>query len=149
LEETGLEARYLTLEITETAAMLDVDFTRKLLRELEQMGVNIALDDFGTGYSSLSYLKQFPLHTLKIDRSFVKDLTEEPADIAIARAVIALGHGLHLNVVAEGVETLEQVDCLRMLDCEEIQGYFFSRPLSSEDATQLLQLMRLQQEVPI
>ena len=149
LEETGLEARYLTLEITETAAMLDVDFTRKLLRELEQMGVNIALDDFGTGYSSLSYLKQFPLHTLKIDRSFVKDLTEEPADIAIARAVIALGHGLHLNVVAEGVETQEQVDCLRMLDCEEIQGYFFSRPLSSEDATQLLQRMRLQQEVPI
>ncbi len=149
LEETGLEARYLTLEITETAAMLDVDFTRKLLRELEQMGVNIALDDFGTGYSSLSYLKQFPLNTLKIDRSFVKDLTEEPADIAIARAVIALGHGLHLNVVAEGVETLEQVDCLRMLDCEEIQGYFFSRPLSSEDATQLLQRMRLQQEVSI
>lgn len=149
LEETGLEAQYLTLEITETAAMLDVDFTRKLLRELEQMGVNIALDDFGTGYSSLSYLKQFPLHTLKIDRSFVKDLTEEPADIAIARAVIALGHGLHLNVVAEGVETLEQVDCLRMLDCEEIQGYFFSRPLSSEDATELLQRIHLQHEVPI
>ncbi|MCT7958395.1 EAL domain-containing protein [Laspinema palackyanum] len=149
LEETGLDPQYLTLEITETAAMLDVDFTRKLLRELEQMGVNIALDDFGTGYSSLSYLKQFPLHTLKIDRSFVKDLTEEPADIAIARAVIALGHGLDLNVVAEGVETQEQLDCLRMLDCEEIQGYFFSRPLSSEDATHLLQRMRLQQEVSI
>ncbi|MCT7995395.1 sensor domain-containing protein [Laspinema olomoucense] len=149
LEETGLEARYLTLEITETAAMLDVDFTRKLLRELEKMGVNIALDDFGTGYSSLSYLKQFPLHTLKIDRSFVKDLSVEPADIAIARAVIALGHGLHLNVVAEGVETVEQLDCLRMLDCEEIQGYFFSHPLSPQEATQLLQRMCLQQEVPI
>ncbi len=149
LEETGLDAQYLTLEITETAAMLNVDFTRQLLRDLEKMGVNIALDDFGTGYSSLSYLKQFPLHTLKIDRSFVKDLTVEPADIAIARAVIALGHGLHLNVVAEGVETQEQLDCLRMLDCEEIQGYFFSRPLSSEDATQLLQRIRLQQEVSI
>ncbi|MCT7984895.1 EAL domain-containing protein [Laspinema sp. A4] len=149
LEETGLEAQYLTLEITETAAMLNVDFTRQLLRELEQMGVNIALDDFGTGYSSLSYLKQFPLHTLKIDRSFVKDLTVEPADIAIARAVIALGHGLHLNVVAEGVETQEQLDCLRMLDCEEIQGYFFSPPLSSEEATQLLQGISLQQEVSI
>ncbi len=144
LFQTGLEAQYLTLEITETVAMLDVDFTRQLLRDLKNMGVNIALDDFGTGYSSLSYLKQFPLHTLKIDRSFVKDLALEPADIAIARAVIALGHGLHLNVVAEGVETQEQLDCLRMLDCEEIQGYLFSRPLSPEDATQLLQRMGLE-----
>lgn len=102
------------------------------------MGVRLAMDDFGTGYSSLGYLKKFPLDTIKIDRSFICDLAVDSSDQAIAKAVVALGHGLALNVVAESVETKEQLDCLRSLQCEEIQGYFFSRPLSVENATELL-----------
>ncbi len=126
------------LEITETTVMQDVDFARGILSDLQQMGVRLSMDDFGTGYSSLSYLKKFPLHTIKIDRSFICDLAVDPYDQAIASAVIALGHGLNLNIVAEGVETKEQLDCLRSLQCEEMQGYFFSRPLSVENATELL-----------
>ncbi|QKD82533.1 PAS domain S-box protein [Thermoleptolyngbya sichuanensis A183] len=139
LEETGLPPTGLELEITETAAMQNVEFTTTLLHELQDMGVRIAMDDFGTGYSSLGYLKQFPLNTLKIDRSFVKDVTANPDDAAIVAAIVALGQGLNLNVVAEGVETIDQLAKLRSLQCEEMQGNLFSRPLDAATATQFLQ----------
>ena len=138
LEKTGLAPQYLELEITETTAMQDVDYTTKVLRDLQNMGVQIALDDFGTGYSSLNYLKKFPLNILKIDKSFVSELTTDPCDRAIANAVATLGRDLNLSVVAEGVETKEQLDCLRSLHCHEIQGHYFSKALSATDASKLL-----------
>ncbi|MCC3472105.1 MAG: EAL domain-containing protein [Microcoleus sp. PH2017_15_JOR_U_A] len=138
LERTGLAPKYLELEITETTAMQDVDYTTKVLRELQAMGVQIALDDFGTGYCSLNYLKKFPLNILKIDKSFVSELTTDPCERAIANAVATLGRDLNLSVVAEGVETKEQLDCLRSLHCHEIQGHYFSTALSAGDASKLL-----------
>jgi diguanylate cyclase (GGDEF)-like protein/PAS domain S-box-containing protein len=139
LKRTRLKAQYLELEITETTTMRDMEFTRDMLYAFSAMGVRIAIDDFGTGYSSLNYLKVFPLHALKVDRSFIKDLAANPDDEAIAKTIITLGHGLGLQVVAEGVETEEQVRTLRALDCDAMQGYYFSRPLSGEDATAFLQ----------
>ncbi len=138
LETTGLEAKYLELEITETTAMQDAEYTTKVLRELQSMGVQIALDDFGTGYCSLNYLKKFPLNVLKIDKSFVSELTTDPCERAIANAVATLGRDLNLSVVAEGVETKEQLECLRSLHCQEIQGHYFSAALSAGDASKLL-----------
>ncbi|MBD2292313.1 EAL domain-containing protein [Anabaena sphaerica FACHB-251] len=138
LSETKLEHKYLELEITETVAMQDVELTRKILKELDQIGVTISIDDFGTGYSSLSYLKDFPIHALKIDQSFVRDLANGDNQTAITTAIIALAHGLNLAVVAEGVETEEQFNLLRILECEVMQGYLFSHPLSSEEATRML-----------
>ncbi len=102
------------------------------------MGITLSMDDFGTGYSSLSYLKQFPFSTIKIDRSFIQNLAYSPADIAIVDAVITLGRGLGLNIVAEGVETVELKELLRDLGCEYIQGYLFSKPLPVDKATKLL-----------
>ncbi|MGB3265236.1 MAG: EAL domain-containing protein [Microcoleus sp.] len=138
LEKTNLAPKYLELEITESTAIQDVDYTTKVLRELQDMGVQIALDDFGTGYCSLSYLKKFPLNILKIDKSFVSGLTTDPCERAIANAVATLGRDLNLSVVAEGVETKEQLDCLRSLHCQEIQGHYFSPALSAGDASKLL-----------
>ncbi|MEO3704052.1 EAL domain-containing protein [Trichormus azollae HNT15244] len=138
LSETKLAHRYLELEITETVAMQDVELTQKILRELDQIGVTISIDDFGTGYSSLSYLKDFPIHALKIDQSFVRDLANKDHQTAITTAIISLAHGLNLSVVAEGVETEEQLNALRILQCEIMQGYFFSHPLSAEEATRML-----------
>ncbi len=139
LSETSLEPKFLELEITESVAMKNVEYTRAILWELHQMGVRIALDDFGTGYSSLSYLKKLPLHKLKIDKSFVFDLTNDANDAAIIAAIVALGKVLNLKVVAEGVETVEHKELLRSLRCKYMQGYFFSRPLSADDAAHLLQ----------
>ncbi len=102
------------------------------------MGVYLSMDDFGTGYSSLGYLKNFPFDSLKVDQSFVRGLTNDPREIAILSSIISLGRGLGLRVVAEGVETQEQLDLLTSLKCEEMQGYFFSRPLKVEDATKFL-----------
>lgn len=138
LEKTGLEPKYLELEITESTAMQDMDYTKKVLTQLQNMGVQIALDDFGTGYCSLTYLKKFPLNILKIDKSFVSGLTNDLSERAIANAVATLGRDLNLNVVAEGVETKQQLECLRSLHCQEIQGYYFSPPLSANDATKIL-----------
>ncbi len=138
LKKTGLEPKYLELEITESTAMQDVDYTTKVLRELQNMGVQIVLDDFGTGYCSLSYLTKFPLNILKIDKSFISGLTTDPCDRAIANAVATLGRDLNLSVVAEGVETKEQLECLRSLHCQEIQGHYFSTALSAGDASKLL-----------
>ncbi|MBD1864146.1 MULTISPECIES: EAL domain-containing protein [Trichocoleus] len=138
LQETQTQPCYLELEITESIAMQDVEFTVAVLQELRQMGIQIAMDDFGTGYSSLNSIKHFPPHTLKIDQSFVRDLLIDPSDAAIARAVIALGQGLHLKVLAEGVETVEQLEFLRTLGCQSAQGYLFSKPLPPVAITQLL-----------
>ena len=139
LAQTQLEPRYLELEITETIAMQNVASTTSMLQVLQAMGIHISLDDFGTGYSSLGYLKHFPLNTIKIDQSFVHELTIDPHDAAIVNAVIALGRGLNLNVVAEGVETTAQLDYLRSRHCEEMQGYLFSHPMPAAAATQWLQ----------
>ena len=132
LEETGLDPQFLQLEITEGVAMQDVEFTVTMLRELREMGVQIAVDDFGTGHSSLSYLKRFPINVLKIDQSFVRDLTVDPDDAAIASTVIVMAHNLKLKVIAEGVETEDQLAFLRERECDEMQGYLFSRPAPAE-----------------
>ena len=131
LEESGLEARYLELELTESMIMEDVQQAVETMHRLEELGVHLDIDDFGTGYSSLSALKRFPVDRLKIDRSFVKDLPADTDDAAIARAVISLAHSLQLRVIAEGVETREQIDFLRAAGCDEIQGYYLSRPIDA------------------
>ncbi|WP_232435796.1 EAL domain-containing protein [Rivularia sp. PCC 7116] len=138
LAENQLSPQYLELEITESAAMQNVDFSTKILTELYDMGVSISIDDFGTGYCSFNYLKQFPIHCLKIDRSFVKDLTNDTNDAAIITAMIALAHGLNFSVVAEGVETEEQRNLLRILECESMQGNLFSPAVCDREATELL-----------
>ncbi|MBD2027569.1 EAL domain-containing protein [Leptolyngbya sp. FACHB-711] len=132
LQKTKVEPQYLELEITESMAMQDVNFTISVLQELQRMGIQIAMDDFGTGYSSLNSIKHLPLNTLKIDKSFVRDLITDPSDTAIAKAVVALGQGLNLKTLAEGVETVEQLEFLRLLGCDVAQGYLFSKPLPAE-----------------
>ena len=132
LAETGLEARYLQLEITETSLMKNTVESQQALKRFRDMGVHIAIDDFGTGFSSMGYLKRFPLHSLKIDRSFVKDLQDDNEDAAIATAIISLAHALGLRVTAEGVETEAQRDFLARQGCDEIQGYLVSRPVAAE-----------------
>lgn len=138
LEQTQLPPDYLELEITESVTMQDTELARTILGELNKMGISLSMDDFGTGYSSLSYLKQFSFHTLKIDRSFVRDLHPTSNDLAIVNAMITLGRGLDIDVVAEGVETAELRDLLKNLGCEYIQGYLYSKPLPAAEATELL-----------
>jgi diguanylate cyclase (GGDEF)-like protein len=138
LKETGLDPHYLELEITETTAVQDVELTKTVLEDIQRMGVKISMDDFGTGYSSLSYLQQLPLDSLKIDRSFITDLASNPKDAQIVTAIVSMAHGLTLNVIAEGVETKEQLRFLQGLNCQEGQGYFFNRPLGAADATAVL-----------
>ena len=138
LLETGLEPRYLELELTETFLMQDSKSTAAVLRALKAMGLQLALDDFGTGYSSLSYLRRFPIDTLKIDRSFVRDLTTDADDASIVSAVISMGKSLHMRVVAEGVETPEHLAFLQEHRCPEGQGYYFSPPVSAGEFAQLL-----------
>jgi diguanylate cyclase len=132
LHETGLEARYLELEITESM-MMDATVSTAILKELTALGVKISLDDFGTGYSSLSYLKHFPIHKLKIDRSFVTGITESHSDQAIVATIISMAQNLNMEVIAEGIETKGQLDILMQNDCREIQGYYFSRPLPASE----------------
>ncbi|MBI1921540.1 MAG: EAL domain-containing protein [Geobacter sp.] len=138
LEETGLDPRYLGLEITESILMHDVEDVVAKLAALKDMGMSLSIDDFGTGYSSLSYLKRFPLDELKIDQSFVRDLTTDPDDAAIVTTIIAMAHSLKLKVVAEGVETLGQLAFLIEHQCEEMQGYYFSKPLPVGQFEELL-----------
>lgn len=138
LVETQLPPDYLELEITETAVMKNVERAKLLLDHIHQLGVSIALDDFGTGYSSLSYLKEFPFQTLKIDRSFVRDINTDPNDKAIVAAIIAMGRVLNLELVAEGVENEVQEYLLRSLGCDNMQGFWFSQPLPADQATQML-----------
>jgi diguanylate cyclase (GGDEF)-like protein/PAS domain S-box-containing protein len=138
LRESGLESHYLELELTETFLLQDPNSTATVLEALKDMGVQLALDDFGTGYSSLSYLRRFPIDTLKIDRSFVGDLTTDADDASIVRAMISMGTSLHMQVVAEGVQTAEQLAFLREQGCTEGQGYYFSQPVPAGEVARLL-----------
>ncbi len=138
LEKTKLAPERLEIEITESAIMQRMDQVVRILDELSQMGVTIAIDDFGTGYSSLSYLKRLPINRLKIDKSFVRDIPQDLNDVAITRAVNALGKSLQVGVVAEGVETKEQWAFLKAIDCNEAQGYYFSQPVVVEDVPSFL-----------
>jgi diguanylate cyclase (GGDEF)-like protein/PAS domain S-box-containing protein len=137
LSETGLDPNYLELELTESIIMKSNESTMAELRELHLGGIEISIDDFGTGYSSLSYLKRLPIDTLKIDKSFVQDVTTDPDDAAIVAAIITMAHALKLKVVAEAVETVEQLEFLRSLKCDRMQGYLFSKPLPAEEVTRL------------
>jgi diguanylate cyclase (GGDEF)-like protein len=138
LDETGLEPRFLELELTETFLVQDSTATLVVLRDLKRLGLNLALDDFGTGYSSLSHLKRFPIDTLKIDQSFIRTVTSNSDDASIVCAVIGMGKNLHMRVVAEGIETRDQLAFLQDRDCRIGQGYYFSKPLPGRECTGLL-----------
>lgn len=138
LSTAGIEPTSLAMEITEGLAMKNVNRNTEMLADIRRLGVNISMDDFGTGYSSLSYLKRFPLTTLKIDRSFIKDIHENEDDREITRAIIAMGQSLNLATLAEGVETDEQLDILRGYGCDYIQGFYYSKPLPAEEMTEYL-----------
>jgi diguanylate cyclase (GGDEF)-like protein/PAS domain S-box-containing protein len=138
LASSGLAPDALELEITESIAMSRVDLVERLLESIRELGVELSIDDFGTGYSSLAYLKRFPVQRLKIDRAFVRDLGRDTDSAAIVRSIVALGHGLQMRIVAEGVETASQLAMLREFNCDEYQGFLFSRPLDVVAATSLL-----------
>ncbi|WP_414548531.1 EAL domain-containing protein [Anabaena sp. CCY 0017] len=139
LKETDLEPHFLELEITETTAIEDLDFTRTVLQSLEQMGVKLSIDDFGTGHSSLSRLQLLPFHNLKIDKSFIQELTRNEKVAHIVTAIVTLGRSLGLRLTAEGVEKQEELDFLASINCEDVQGFFFYRPLSVDKITEVLQ----------
>lgn len=143
LKETGLEPKYLSLELTESVIMDDVDKTVEILVEMKKLGITVAIDDFGIGYSSLNYLKSLPVDKLKIDRSFIQDLPEHTDDAAITAAIIALANKLNLIVVAEGVETQSQLRFLVEHHCDEMQGFYFSRPVDAKDCLLLLKQNKL------
>jgi EAL domain-containing protein (putative c-di-GMP-specific phosphodiesterase class I) len=138
LADTGLKPDLLELEVTESSVMHNVERALEVLCALKDMGVQLAIDDFGTGYSSLAQLKRFPIDTLKVDRSFIRELPADVEDKAIAEAIIAMGRTLNLTVVAEGVETREQQDFLRERACDQMQGFFFSKPVAAADFAELL-----------
>ena len=138
LEQSGLAPELLEIELTESLFMSDVTLAVELLHAMKKLGVKLSIDDFGTGYSSLSYLSRFPIDVLKIDRSFVSDITRDASDAAIVASIISLAHNLKLDVIAEGVETHEQLEYLRRHGCDEMQGYYFSKPLAAADFERLL-----------
>src|SRR6185369_8933597 len=132
LDETGLEATRLELEITESSIMQNPESAIGILEKLREMGVKLSIDDFGTGYSSLGYLKRLPIHTVKLDKSFVMQANRDPDDAALVMAIINLAHSLRLKIIAEGVETEEHLMFLRLLRCDEAQCYFFGKPMPAE-----------------
>jgi EAL domain-containing protein (putative c-di-GMP-specific phosphodiesterase class I) len=138
LRTTGLAPDHLELELTESVLLQRADSTVATLQSLKRMGVHLAIDDFGTGYSSLSYLKRFPIDSLKIDQSFIREVTTNPEDVAITTSIILMGRSLKLRVVAEGVESPSQLALLKVLECDEAQGYLFSRPAPASDMEKLL-----------
>ena len=133
LEETGLDSGLLDVELTERGVTLNDSRSAATLQGLKDLGLRVAVDDFGTGHSALSYLKTFPLDIVKIDRSFIRGIDSDSSDAAIISAVIAMAHKLDLEVVAEGVETKEQLDFLRNERCDQVQGFLFSKPLPAEE----------------
>ena len=139
LEKTRLQPKYLVLEITESSAMTNVNYTREMLEGFLELGIRISIDDFGTGYSSLAYLKTFPIHYLKMDRSFVKDLPENPDSAAIAEAILSMARGLKVDVVAEGIETEAQLEFVKERFCRYVQGFLFARPLSARDLSMFME----------
>jgi len=143
LQEIGLDAKYLELEITESV-MMDFDNASDTLKALKELGVSISIDDFGTGYSSLGYLKKLPIYKLKIDRSFIRDLLEDPSDAAIVASIVSMAKHLNLSVIAEGVESEDQMRNLRKLNCRAIQGYWISEPLSADRVFRQWQALREQ-----
>jgi len=147
LSETGLEPHYLELELTESMLMHNVERAIATMRELQAIGVNFAIDDFGTGYSSLSALKNFPVARLKIDRSFIRNLPDDAGERDIAAAVISLGQKLNMRVIAEGVETEEQLAFLRDNNCDEVQGYLFSKPVGAAAVADMCQSARRREGV--
>ncbi|MEB0008301.1 EAL domain-containing protein [Pseudomonas sp. MH9.2] len=138
LEETGMNPELLELEITESVLMQNAESTIQILQAIKHMGIRLAIDDFGTGYSSLSYLRRFPIDVLKIDQSFVRDLSTDSNDAALVSAIISLGRSLKLNIIAEGIETQDQLDFLKTNHCEEGQGYFFSRAVEPRAFAKIL-----------
>jgi EAL domain-containing protein (putative c-di-GMP-specific phosphodiesterase class I) len=142
LGASSLPAHRLEVEITETVLLQDTEATVGILDELHNLGVRISMDDFGTGYSSLAYLQKFPFDKIKIDRSFVKDLSERPQSIAIIRAVTAMSTSLGMKTTAEGVETEEELQTLKEEGCTEVQGYLFSKPVPAAQAAKLLQSLK-------
>jgi EAL domain-containing protein (putative c-di-GMP-specific phosphodiesterase class I) len=143
LLQSGLNPQYLELEVTETVAIHgDSEGIRDLI-SLKDMGVRLSIDDFGTGFSSLSYLKRLPIDTIKIDKSFIRDIKTDANDAAIITAIIKMSHSLNFKVIAEGVETAEQLAYLKQYECDEIQGFYFSQPLTAEDFSALLQSERM------
>ena len=138
LADTKLEGRYLDLELTESIMMQDMNAVERDLRQLVDLGVHLAIDDFGTGYSSLAYVKRFPVDRIKIDQSFVRNMADDLNDAAIIRAIITLGHSLNVTVVAEGVETADQLARLKAEGCDEIQGYYFGKPMPAADFANLI-----------
>jgi EAL domain-containing protein (putative c-di-GMP-specific phosphodiesterase class I) len=138
LDESGLDPQWLELELTESLTLDDTETTLEIMHQLKAMGVKLSLDDFGTGWSSLAYLKRFPLDRIKIDRSFVRDVTSDASTGAIVRNILDLARLLNLDCVAEGVETPEQLQYLRDCRCPEIQGFLFSRPLCAENIPAVL-----------
>ncbi|HVQ61756.1 MAG TPA: EAL domain-containing protein, partial [Burkholderiales bacterium] len=147
LRSTGTDPDILELEITESMVMQDPEQAVKLMENLRAMGVRLTIDDFGTGYSSLGYLKRFPINSLKVDRSFVRDLPHSTDDIAITRAVIAMAHSLQMNVIAEGVELKEQFDALRNEGCDEFQGYLCRPPLIEDELIRFVRQRTMRTEV--
>ena len=147
LEDTGLEAKYLELELTESLLLTNADVMFSILQDLRQMGVKLAIDDFGTGYSSLSYLRQFQVNRLKIDLSFVQDVALNPDGAAIATAIIKMAKALNLEVLAEGVETEAQLSFLRAQHCYDIQGFYFCKPVAVATIVEHLQRNSMQPAV--
>lgn len=148
LKQTGMEPAFLELEITEGVLMQNVDATMVALNQLKALGVRLAIDDFGTGYSSLSYLQRFPIDVLKIDQSFIRDLNRDSNDAALVSAIISLGKSLKLTIIAEGVETLEQLNFLKALQCEEGQGYYFSKAVEPDAFVQYLRSVQTAPSTP-
>jgi EAL domain-containing protein (putative c-di-GMP-specific phosphodiesterase class I) len=137
------------LEITESMVMSHGESAVSVLEELKSIGVQIAIDDFGTGYSSLGYLKRFPIDTIKVDRSFIRDIPADSGDMKIVRAIIAMAHALKLKVVAEGVENAEQLKFLRAQRCDSVQGYFLFRPLPQDEVADVLKINWLDHAAPL
>ena len=132
VNQTGVDPKKISLEITESSTMMDPEYAKTVLKEFKEFGFSVALDDFGTGYSSLSYLRQFPIDILKMDRSFIVEVDKRKDDATIVSAIVHMAHSLGLKVVAEGVETADQLDKLAQMGCDLVQGYYLSRPLEPD-----------------